>query len=81
MSAKKHHKNNDDVHFISFSDTVGRTSVGSSESPSWISVARQKQKNFIEQSPESSPEKLPSQVCAEASYNQQICHVQSCPGS
>ncbi|XP_048032702.1 CRACD-like protein isoform X4 [Megalobrama amblycephala] len=42
-------------------DTVGRTSVGSSESPSWISVARQKQKNFIEQSPESSPEKLPSQ--------------------
>ncbi|ROL47201.1 hypothetical protein DPX16_18999 [Anabarilius grahami] len=42
-------------------DSVGRTSVGSSESPSWISVARQKQKNFIEQSPESSPEKLPSQ--------------------
>ncbi|XP_051715604.1 CRACD-like protein isoform X3 [Ctenopharyngodon idella] len=42
-------------------DTVGRISVGSSESPSWISVARQKQKNFIEHSPESSPEKLPSQ--------------------
>ncbi|XP_050958609.1 CRACD-like protein isoform X2 [Labeo rohita] len=42
-------------------DTVGRISVGSTESPSWISVARQKQRNFIENSPESSPEKLPSQ--------------------
>lgn len=62
-----------------FSDTVGRISVGSSESPSWISMARQKQRNFIENSPENSPEKLPSQVCAVASYNEQICHVKSCP--
>ncbi|XP_077091882.1 uncharacterized protein LOC143744342 isoform X2 [Siphateles boraxobius] len=38
-------------------DAVGRTSAGSSESPSWISVARQKQKNFME----ISAEKLPSQ--------------------
>ncbi|KTF87790.1 hypothetical protein cypCar_00030607 [Cyprinus carpio] len=42
-------------------DTVGRISVGSTESPSWISVARQKQRNFIENSPENSPEKLPAQ--------------------
>ncbi|XP_016096677.1 uncharacterized protein KIAA1211-like isoform X4 [Sinocyclocheilus grahami] len=42
-------------------DTGGRISVGSTESPSWISVARQKQRNFIENSPENSPEKLPSQ--------------------
>uniref|UniRef100_A0A671NB95 DUF4592 domain-containing protein n=1 Tax=Sinocyclocheilus anshuiensis TaxID=1608454 RepID=A0A671NB95_9TELE len=42
-------------------NTGGRISVGSSESPSWISVARQKQRNFIENSPENSPEKLPSQ--------------------
>ncbi|XP_058653286.1 CRACD-like protein isoform X2 [Onychostoma macrolepis] len=42
-------------------DTVGRISVGSSESPSWISMARQKQRNFMEISPENSPEKLPSQ--------------------
>ncbi|XP_073676532.1 uncharacterized protein [Garra rufa] len=44
-------------------DTVGRISVGSAtaESPSWITVARQKQRNFMENSPESSPEKLPSQ--------------------
>ncbi|XP_056093620.1 CRACD-like protein isoform X2 [Rhinichthys klamathensis goyatoka] len=38
-------------------DAVGRISAGSSESPSWISVARQKQKNFME----TSAEKLPSQ--------------------
>lgn len=38
-------------------DAVGRTSAGSCESPSWISVARQKQKNFME----ISAEKLPSQ--------------------
>lgn len=63
-----------------FSDTVGRISVGSSESPSWISMARQKQRNFIENSPESSPEKLPSQVCAVASYNEQMsCKI--LPGS
>ncbi|XP_016096678.1 uncharacterized protein KIAA1211-like isoform X5 [Sinocyclocheilus grahami] len=43
-------------------DTGGRISVGSTESPSWISVARQKQRNFIENSPENSPEKLPSQL-------------------
>ncbi|XP_043113866.1 CRACD-like protein [Puntigrus tetrazona] len=42
-------------------DTVGRLSAGGSESPSWISVARQKQRNFMENSPENSPEKLPSQ--------------------
>ncbi|XP_059378092.1 CRACD-like protein isoform X2 [Carassius carassius] len=42
-------------------DTVGRISVGSTASPSWISVARQKQRNFIENSPENSPEKLPAQ--------------------
>uniref|UniRef100_A0A673JX65 DUF4592 domain-containing protein n=1 Tax=Sinocyclocheilus rhinocerous TaxID=307959 RepID=A0A673JX65_9TELE len=47
-------------------DTVGRISVGSPESPSWISVARQKQRNFIENSPEHSPEKLPSQVCGDS---------------
>ncbi|XP_042626456.1 CRACD-like protein [Cyprinus carpio] len=59
-------------------DTVGRISVGSTESPSWISVARQKQRNFIENSPENSPEKLPAQVCALPLYNEQICHVKSC---
>ncbi|XP_016410874.1 A-kinase anchor protein 12-like isoform X1 [Sinocyclocheilus rhinocerous] len=42
-------------------DTGVRISVGSTDSPSWISVARQKQRNFIENSPENSPEKLPSQ--------------------
>ncbi|XP_051504988.1 titin-like isoform X2 [Myxocyprinus asiaticus] len=42
-------------------ETVGRISVGETESPSWISVARQKHRNFIENSPEASPEKLPSQ--------------------
>ncbi len=62
-----------------FPDTVGRISVGSSASPSWISMARQKQRNFIENSPENSPEKLPSQVCAVASYNEQIRHVKPCP--
>ncbi|XP_056328088.1 CRACD-like protein isoform X2 [Danio aesculapii] len=47
-------------------ETVGRISVGSSESPSWISVARQKQRNFMENSsPENSPEKVPSQVQGE----------------
>lgn len=47
-------------------ETVGRISVGSSESPSWISVARQKQRNFMENSsPENSPEKLPAQVQGE----------------
>ncbi|KAK7138339.1 hypothetical protein R3I94_013834 [Phoxinus phoxinus] len=38
-------------------DAVGRICGGGSESPSWISVARQKQKNFME----ISAEKLPSQ--------------------
>ncbi|KAG1926417.1 CRACD-like protein isoform X2 [Pimephales promelas] len=38
-------------------DAVGRISASSAESPSWISVARQKQKNFME----TSAEKLPSQ--------------------
>ncbi|XP_051513551.1 acrosomal protein KIAA1210-like isoform X3 [Myxocyprinus asiaticus] len=42
-------------------ETVGRISVGETESPSWISVARQKQRNFMENSPEASPEKLASQ--------------------
>ncbi|XP_067313990.1 CRACD-like protein isoform X2 [Pseudorasbora parva] len=42
-------------------DAVGRISVGSMASPSWISLARQKQKNFMENSPENPAEKLPSQ--------------------
>ncbi|TRY83937.1 hypothetical protein DNTS_014668 [Danionella cerebrum] len=42
-------------------ETVKRLSAGGSESPSWISVARQKQKNFMENSPENSPETACSQ--------------------
>ncbi|XP_052010429.1 acrosomal protein KIAA1210-like isoform X2 [Xyrauchen texanus] len=42
-------------------ETVGRISVGETGSPSWISVARQKQRNYIENSLETSPEKLSSQ--------------------
>lgn len=43
------------------SDPVGRVFVGDTESPSWISMARQKQRNFIDNSPETSPEKHNSQ--------------------
>ncbi|XP_073710199.1 uncharacterized protein [Misgurnus anguillicaudatus] len=43
------------------SDPVSRVSVGDTESPSWISMARQKQRNFIDNSPETSPEKHNSQ--------------------
>ncbi|XP_016131908.1 uncharacterized protein KIAA1211-like isoform X3 [Sinocyclocheilus grahami] len=57
-------------------DTVGRISVGSPESPSWISVARQKQRNFIENSPENSPEKLPSQGDSPGSLSNPIAKEQ-----
>uniref|UniRef100_A0A8C2CZI7 Zgc:66433 n=1 Tax=Cyprinus carpio TaxID=7962 RepID=A0A8C2CZI7_CYPCA len=57
-------------------DTVGRISVGGTESPSWISVARQKQRNFIENSPENSPEKLPSQGDSPGSLSNPVAKEQ-----
>ncbi|XP_059372403.1 CRACD-like protein isoform X2 [Carassius carassius] len=57
-------------------DTVGRISVGGTDSPSWISVARQKQRNFIESSPENSPEKLPAQGDSSDSLSNPIAKEQ-----
>ncbi|XP_052429865.1 CRACD-like protein isoform X1 [Carassius gibelio] len=57
-------------------DAVGRISVGGTDSPSWISVARQKQRNFIESSPENSPEKLPAQGDSTESLSNPIAKEQ-----